>query len=239
MEPTRKTYQAITQPPPLHSDARFSFSSSSSSSSSSGLNNTYCYTKTNRAYNHQKLMADPLVVHTQLHLKSLALSVNADTLLAKTQHSKPNIKDSEELGKIKQEKVKNEQMEGGERDKKEPIKPPFVTSGDGASVVGRMTKKVSSLNCFSQIELDEFFSRLGARILAGDMLPVMQTQAVGRARNAYNGRDKFSSRGLASTLKREFDDEYGAAWHCIVGTSFGSFVTHSVGGFFVLLIRLL
>ncbi|KAI3977970.1 hypothetical protein MKX01_032347 [Papaver californicum] len=120
-------------------------------------------------------MADPLVVHTQLHLKSLALSVNAATLSAKTQHSKPNKKESEELEKIKQEKVKNEHMEGGERDKEEPIKPPFVTSGDGAGVVGRMTKvKVSALNCFSQIELDEFFSRLGARILAVDMLPFMQ-----------------------------------------------------------------
>lgn len=30
---------------------------------------------------------------------------------------------------------------------------------------------------------------------------------------------------------QEFDWVYGPAWHCIVGTSFGSFVTHSVGGF--------
>lgn len=30
---------------------------------------------------------------------------------------------------------------------------------------------------------------------------------------------------------QEFDGVYGPAWHCIVGTSFGSFVTHSVGGF--------
>ncbi|KAL5976710.1 hypothetical protein ACLOJK_021043 [Asimina triloba] len=29
----------------------------------------------------------------------------------------------------------------------------------------------------------------------------------------------------------EFDKVYGPAWHCVVGTSFGSFVTHSVGGF--------
>ncbi|KAJ0868157.1 putative dynein ATPase [Helianthus annuus] len=29
----------------------------------------------------------------------------------------------------------------------------------------------------------------------------------------------------------EFDTSYGPAWHCIVGTNFGSYVTHSVGGF--------
>lgn len=30
---------------------------------------------------------------------------------------------------------------------------------------------------------------------------------------------------------QEFDSSYGPAWHCIVGTSFGSYVTHSLGGF--------
>lgn len=30
---------------------------------------------------------------------------------------------------------------------------------------------------------------------------------------------------------QEFDSSYGPAWHCIVGTSFGSYVTHSTGGF--------
>lgn len=32
-------------------------------------------------------------------------------------------------------------------------------------------------------------------------------------------------------LLQEFDSTYGPAWHCIVGTSFGSYVTHSLGGF--------
>jgi hypothetical protein len=30
---------------------------------------------------------------------------------------------------------------------------------------------------------------------------------------------------------QEFDRVYGPAWHCIVGSSFGSFVTHSTGCF--------
>ncbi|THU48888.1 hypothetical protein C4D60_Mb06t03740 [Musa balbisiana] len=29
----------------------------------------------------------------------------------------------------------------------------------------------------------------------------------------------------------EFDSLYGPAWHCIVGRSFGSYVTHTLGGF--------
>ncbi|KAM0003890.1 putative dynein ATPase [Helianthus debilis subsp. tardiflorus] len=29
----------------------------------------------------------------------------------------------------------------------------------------------------------------------------------------------------------DFDKVYGPAWHCIVGSSFGSFVTHATGCF--------
>ncbi|XP_026433716.1 uncharacterized protein LOC113331189 [Papaver somniferum] len=217
MEPTHKKI--------YHSDGRSSFSSSSA------VNKNDCYTKTN----HQKLMVDPLV----LYLKSPTLSVNAandSSPRDKAQDSKPisKISTMEILGKIKQEikeKVKNQQMEGGDRNIEEPIKRLSISSGDGAGVGRKTEVKVSSLNRFSQMELDEFFSRLGAWILALDMPPFMQIQAVGLARNAYNGRDMFSSRALASTLKKEFDEDYGAAWHCIVGTSFGSFLTHSVGGF--------
>ncbi|MCL7031946.1 hypothetical protein MKW94_029305 [Papaver nudicaule] len=36
---------------------------------------------------------------------------------------------------------------------------------------------------------------------------------------------------IALAIKKEFDASYGPAWHCIVGKSFGSFVTHSPGGF--------
>lgn len=32
-------------------------------------------------------------------------------------------------------------------------------------------------------------------------------------------------------MLQDFDSAYGPAWHCIVGTSFGSYVTHSIGGF--------
>ncbi|KAE8670782.1 Dynein light chain LC6, flagellar outer arm [Hibiscus syriacus] len=64
-----------------------------------------------------------------------------------------------------------------------------------------------------------------------DMPPFMQIHAVDCARKTHDSLEKFTSKALALTLKKEFDGVYGPAWHCIVGTSFGSFVTHSVGGF--------
>ncbi|KAI8538839.1 hypothetical protein RHMOL_Rhmol09G0134800 [Rhododendron molle] len=44
-------------------------------------------------------------------------------------------------------------------------------------------------------------------------------------------KDLTRSSTLIITSIQEFDSAYGPAWHCIVGTSFGSYVTHSTGGF--------
>ncbi|XP_073059112.1 uncharacterized protein [Primulina eburnea] len=85
--------------------------------------------------------------------------------------------------------------------------------------------------CSSQIELADFFSCTGVKVVAVDMPPFMQIHAVNCARNSHDSLEKFTSKTLAFTLKKDFDAAYGPAWHCIVGTSFGSFVTHSVGGF--------
>ncbi|KAK3031743.1 hypothetical protein RJ639_036623 [Escallonia herrerae] len=85
--------------------------------------------------------------------------------------------------------------------------------------------------CSSQTELADFLSCSGVKVVSADMPPFMQIHAVGFARKACDSMEKFTAMTLASTLKKEFDGVYGPAWHCIVGTSFGSFVTHSVGGF--------
>ncbi|XP_073144277.1 uncharacterized protein [Henckelia pumila] len=85
--------------------------------------------------------------------------------------------------------------------------------------------------CSSQSELADFFSCNGVKVVAVDMPPFMQIHAVNSARKSHDSLEKFTSKTLAFTLKKEFDAAYGPAWHCIVGTSFGSFVTHSVGGF--------
>ncbi|CAN4086105.1 unnamed protein product [Withania somnifera] len=85
--------------------------------------------------------------------------------------------------------------------------------------------------CCSQTELADFFSYSGVKVVSVDMPPFMQIHAVDFARKARDSLEKFSSKSLGFSLKKEFDGVYGPAWHCIVGTSFGSFVTHSVGGF--------
>ncbi|CAI0399120.1 unnamed protein product [Linum tenue] len=88
-----------------------------------------------------------------------------------------------------------------------------------------------SMNC-SRVELGDFLASNGAKTVSVDMPPFMQIHAVDCARRTCDSLQKFAAKTLALTLKKqEFDGVYGPAWHCIVGTSFGSFVTHSVGGF--------
>ncbi|KAI4373213.1 hypothetical protein MLD38_011364 [Melastoma candidum] len=42
--------------------------------------------------------------------------------------------------------------------------------------------------------------------------------------------DKLGKRNIEEP-GQEFDCSYGPAWHCTVGTSFGSYIMHSLGGF--------
>ncbi|KAJ7945946.1 Dynein light chain [Quillaja saponaria] len=86
------------------------------------------------------------------------------------------------------------------------------------------------LNC-KRVELLDVFATNGVKVVSADMPPFMQIHAFDCARKTFDSMEKFTSKTLALTLKKEFDGVYGPAWHCIVGTSFGSFVTHSVGGF--------
>ncbi|CAF2045980.1 hypothetical protein BRARA_I03253 [Brassica rapa] len=75
---------------------------------------------------------------------------------------------------------------------------------------------------------DEF----NVRVRASDMPLVMQNRAFGLSRELLNATPgKADNKRLALSLKKDFDSAYGPAWHCIVGTSFGSYVTHSIGGF--------
>ncbi|KAF7806139.1 Dynein light chain, cytoplasmic [Senna tora] len=85
--------------------------------------------------------------------------------------------------------------------------------------------------CGTHVDLGDVFAINGVKVVSADMPPFMQIHAVDCARKTFDSMEKFTSKTLALTLKKEFDGVYGPAWHCIVGTSFGSFVTHSVGGF--------
>ncbi|KAK1259369.1 hypothetical protein QJS04_geneDACA005633 [Acorus gramineus] len=77
------------------------------------------------------------------------------------------------------------------------------------------------------------------KVISADMPASMQAHAFRCARRALGGggcggdgeNAKFSSKQMACTIKKEFDEEFGPVWHCIVGASFGSFVTHSTGCF--------
>ncbi|KAK9115157.1 hypothetical protein Syun_021954 [Stephania yunnanensis] len=71
------------------------------------------------------------------------------------------------------------------------------------------------------------------RVRAADMPLPLQSQAFRCATDSLHSmpNNKLDSKRLALALKKEFDSLYGPAWHCIVGTSFGSYVTHSLGGF--------
>ncbi|KAL5989448.1 hypothetical protein ACLOJK_010340 [Asimina triloba] len=75
---------------------------------------------------------------------------------------------------------------------------------------------------------------LNVRLRSADMPAAMQERAFRSARALLDELD-FTSQpnptSIAMALKKEFDASYGPAWHCVVGKSFGSFTTHSPGGF--------
>ncbi|KFK26255.1 hypothetical protein AALP_AA8G223400 [Arabis alpina] len=99
--------------------------------------------------------------------------------------------------------------------------------GGGAAEEGR--KSVSHVERDTAARIAAAAEMLTVRILAADMPGFMQAHAFRCARTTLDGLEKFSSKHMAFNLKKEFDKGYGPAWHCIVGSSFGSFVTHSTG----------
>ncbi|KAK3198982.1 hypothetical protein Dsin_022397 [Dipteronia sinensis] len=78
---------------------------------------------------------------------------------------------------------------------------------------------------------------LNVRLRSSDMPVYMQQRALRLTRSLLDSSSspKTTSRPnpthIARAIKKEFDLLYGPAWHCVVGTGFGSFVTHSPGGF--------
>ncbi|KAG6387360.1 hypothetical protein SASPL_152547 [Salvia splendens] len=64
-----------------------------------------------------------------------------------------------------------------------------------------------------------------------DMLEAMQHDALQLAAKALDFFDVIDATEIARFIKKEFDRIYGNGWQCIVGTDFGSFVTHCSGCF--------
>ncbi|KAK7312966.1 hypothetical protein VNO77_37249 [Canavalia gladiata] len=64
-----------------------------------------------------------------------------------------------------------------------------------------------------------------------DMLQTMQQDALDLASKALDSFDVTEAIEIARFIKKEFDSVHGPGWQCIVGTDFGSFVTHCCGCF--------
>ncbi|CAK8563384.1 unnamed protein product [Lathyrus sativus] len=93
-------------------------------------------------------------------------------------------------------------------------------------------KFVEARKSVSQIEtLSSVIECLEVKVLVSDMPSFMQVHAFRCARRTYDSLEELSSKHIAHNIKKEFDKAYGPVWHCIVGPSFGSFVTHSTGCF--------
>ncbi|KAJ6933365.1 hypothetical protein NC651_009767 [Populus alba x Populus x berolinensis] len=87
----------------------------------------------------------------------------------------------------------------------------------------------------NEVRLAAIAVELNIRLRSADMPGAMQEHAF-RFSRALLDTNNLESKNpnpthIAMSLKKEFDAMYGMAWHCIVGKSYGSFVTHSSGGF--------
>jgi dynein light chain LC8-type len=68
-----------------------------------------------------------------------------------------------------------------------------------------------------------------------DMPEEMKIGVISLARTALIEHKKEKT--MAEFIKKECDRLYGPAWHCIVGQSFGSFVTHEAHRFIYFYIK--
>ena len=67
--------------------------------------------------------------------------------------------------------------------------------------------------------------RVPVRDCSEEMQEFIITTAQQVIKNYYKGEYKYWYE-VAKQLKKEVTEKYPGAWHCIVGSSFGSFVTH-------------
>ncbi|KAM7273040.1 hypothetical protein ACFE04_027704 [Oxalis oulophora] len=175
-----------------------------------------------------KSFAPPPPASVDIYLQAKAMTVSADysdsTSKLLFQQSKKNVVPKLEDKEGSKEKPK--------KTKKEKFEELGVDLNNKLSVKDKQDANRRKSFCgSSQIELVDVLANCGVKVVSADMPPFMQIHAVDCARKTVDSLEKFTSKTLALTLKKEFDGVYGPAWHCIVGKSFGSFVTHSVGGF--------
>lgn len=170
-----------------------------------------------KLHTHHKLLASlkPSSRQQDTHLQAKAMSIStisdsSSTSLTKSKSlCRRNLSDSERVPKKPSKKVSHEEQdikrEITEEIKKIPKKecdeikrcPVSV-----ATVAGSGRRR--SFGC-TEMELGDFFSRNGVKVVSVDMPPFMQIHAVDFARKACDSLEKFTARTLASTLKKVID----------------------------------
>ena len=68
-----------------------------------------------------------------------------------------------------------------------------------------------------------------ALVKSADISDELQAEAIEVAQAAL--AKCSTEREMAAHVKQAFDEAHGSTWHCVVGKSFGSFVTHDSGFF--------
>lgn len=112
-----------------------------------------------------------------------------------------------------------------------PIAPgsPVLAPGASGLLSPTMPDNAAFAPSVSGSEHHSNVSDMRVQIKNVDMPMEMQNRAVELAQKALasaRAEQKIGSRDIAGSIKKEFDQIYGPAWHCIVGKAFGSFVTH-------------
>ncbi|GFZ05708.1 dynein light chain type 1 family protein [Actinidia rufa] len=101
-------------------------------------------------------------------------------------------------------------------------------------VVQSRRRPLHRSSSMEEVKLAAIAVSLNVRLRSADMPANLQERALRYTRSLLDSAPadhRPNPTLLARSLKKEFDTWYGPAWHCVVGKSFGSFVTHSPGGF--------
>ncbi|KAL6975398.1 hypothetical protein U1Q18_024194 [Sarracenia purpurea var. burkii] len=125
-------------------------------------------------------------------------------------------------------------MEKARQWKQNQVMQSSSSSGDGAALSHRTTRFSTARSSTEEVKLAAIAITLNIRLRSTDMPASMQERALRYTRSLVDSvpnNHRPNPTVLARSLKKEFDSWYGPAWHCVVGKSFGSFVTHSPGGF--------
>ena len=67
-------------------------------------------------------------------------------------------------------------------------------------------------------------------VFAEDMTDEMMNRAIDVGKAAFNNPQNQGkpNQRIATFIRTTFEKEYGKSWNCVVGSNFGSYVTHEI-----------